>query len=348
MTEPAASESPTIMARLLKIEGRIEIGQFWPGGSSDADTTKIQLSVEPGAFSFDFDGQGFRRTDVFEGAEARGTGRTQVISAARKVTVRLQGIDAPELHYRASGLRQSAEISSDERAAFNRLNREDRRQFFGETATVALADFLSTLGADEIPCQFYSFVEAPGEAIDTYGRFVGNIMVGQGFLTDLNLWLTEEGWVFPTFYGSMADAEIRLFLEAMAKGKAKGRVWANYSRDTRGFDAGLIYRGKGVAIDPAADVGPVVMPKIFRRLLAFNFEKAAGVRKGSFKAYLKERRDECFELEDFLEQGSNAARLTTLDRFMTGTRFRPEPQDIVFREKPSSLFDANDMKITAF
>ncbi|MGL4440564.1 MAG: thermonuclease family protein [Bosea sp. (in: a-proteobacteria)] len=336
------------MARLLKIAGKIEIDQFWPDGSSDADTTKIQLSVEPGAFSFDFDGQGFRRTDVFEGAEARGTGRKQVISAARKVTVRLQGIDAPELHYRASALKQSPEISAAERAEFNRLNGKERRQFLGETATVALAEFLSTLGAGSIPCEFYSFVDKPGDAIDTYGRFVGNIMVGQGFLTDINLWLTEQGWVYPTFYSSMDDAEIQLFLDAMAKGKTKGRAWASYNRDTRKFDPGLVYRGKGVPVNAAADVGPVLMPKIFRRLLAFNFEKAAGVRSGSFKAYLKERRDECFALGDFLEQGPDAAALTTLDRFMTGTRFRPEPQELVFREKSSSLFDANGVRITAF
>lgn len=336
------------MARLLRIEGKIDISQFWPGGSSDADTTKIQLSVEPGAFAFDFDGQGFRRTDVFEGAEARGTGRKKVISAARKVTVRLQGIDAPELHYRAGALKQSSEISPEERAAFNQLNSKERRQFLGETATVALANFLATFGSGAIPCQFYTFVDAPGDAIDTYGRFVGNIMVGPGFLTDVNLWLAEQGWAFPTFYSSMAKAEITLFLDAMEKGKAKGRVWDNYSRDTRGFDPDLVYRGEGATIDAAADVGPVLMPKVFRRLLAFTFEKTAGIRTGSFKAYLKERRDECFGLNDFLEQGSEAATLTTLDRFMTGTRFRPEPQDLVFREKPSSLFDANGVRITSF
>jgi endonuclease YncB( thermonuclease family) len=336
------------MARLLKIEGRIETVQFWPGGSSDADTTKIQLSVEPGAFSFDFDGAGFRRTDAFEGAEARGTGRKKVISAARKVTVRLQGIDAPELHYRAGALKQSPDISAAERAEFNRLNKHERRQFLGETATVALAEFLASIGQGSVPCQFFSFVDKPGDAIDTYGRFVGNIMVGQGFQTDLNLWLTEQGWVYPTFYSSMDDAEIQLFLDAMAKGKAKGRVWANYNRDTRKFDPDLVYRDEGAAIDAAADVGPVLMPKLFRRLLAFNFEKGAGIRAGSFKAYLKERRDECFALDDFLVQGPNAAELTTLDRFMTGARFRPEPHELVFREKPSSLFDANGVRITAF
>jgi endonuclease YncB( thermonuclease family) len=336
------------MPRLLKIEGFIDIDQFWPDGASDADTTKIQLSVQPGAFSYEFEPDVFRRTDVFEGAEARGTGRKKVISAGRKITVRLQGVDAPELHYKASALKSSPEISAAERTAFNTLNRHERRQYLGETATVALADYLRTLGQGGIPCQFYSFVDAPGDVIDTYGRFVGNIMVGPGFRTDLNLWLCKEGWVYPTFYSSMASDEIKLFLDAMAEARPKGRVWANYARDTRKIDLDLLYRAPGATPDPAADVGPILMPKIFRRLLAFTIEKRVGIRGGSFRAYLKERRDECFALDDFLEQGPHAAEITTLDRLMSGVRFRPEPHELVFRKKPSSLFDAQDRRITAF
>jgi endonuclease YncB( thermonuclease family) len=336
------------MPRMLKIEGSIDVGQFWPDGSSDADTTKIQLSVQPGAFSYEFEPDVFRRTDVFEGAEARGTGRKKVISAARKITVRLQGIDAPELHYKASALKSSPEISAAERTAFNDLNRHERRQYLGETATVALAAFLRTLGQGSIPCQFYSFVDAPGDVIDTYGRFVGNIMVGAGFLTDLNLWLCKEAWVYPTFYSSMSADEIALYLGAMEEGRPKGRVWANYTRDTRKIDLDLFYREPGAAPDAAADAGPILMPKIFRRLLAFTIEKRVGIRSGSFRTYLKERRDECFALDDFLDQGPHAADITTLDRFMTGVRFRPEPQELVFREKPSSLFDAAGGRITAF
>ncbi|MCX7325452.1 MAG: hypothetical protein NTZ14_13695 [Hyphomicrobiales bacterium] len=53
-------------------------------------------------------------------------------------------------------------------------------------------------------------------------------------------------------------------------------------------------------------------------------------------------------MQDFLEQGPHAAALKTLDRFMTGVRFRPEPKELVFREQPSSLFDASGVRITSF
>jgi endonuclease YncB( thermonuclease family) len=336
------------MARLLKIEGRIALDQFWPEGASDADTTKIALTVAPGAFSYDVEGQGFTPTDVFEDAVALGQGRKKVISASRRITVRLQGVDAPELHYKAAALPRRDDVTPALRDEYNALNRKEKRQWLGESATVALADFLRGFGAGSVPCQFYSFVETPGDVIDTYGRFVGNIMVGPAFDIDLNLWLTAEGWVYPTFYASMDDAEIQLYLDALPGARAKGRCWAAYSRDIRSFERDLVYRGEGAAFDAAQDAGPVLMPKLFRRLVAFDLEKAVGLRRGSFKTYLKERRDGCYALADFMEQGPFAATPRTLDAFQRGPMFRLEPHELVFQEKPSTLVDGAGRRITRF
>lgn len=35
---------------LLEVRGTIDLAQFWPTGESDADTTKVLLSVGPDAF----------------------------------------------------------------------------------------------------------------------------------------------------------------------------------------------------------------------------------------------------------------------------------------------------------
>ncbi|MEI9911090.1 MAG: hypothetical protein WDO71_16280 [Bacteroidota bacterium] len=91
----------------LRIHGTIDLIQFWPKGSSDADTTKIKLVV--GANSFEYKKEGaasFKKTNAFKGAKSRGTITADVIktSAAtglQTITVRLQGVDAPELHFRA-------------------------------------------------------------------------------------------------------------------------------------------------------------------------------------------------------------------------------------------------------
>ena len=54
------------------------------------------------------------------------------------------------------------------------------RQNQGETATVRLAQYLGTLGASPVSCQFVTELvdeEGPGDAIDKYGRFVGNVRI---------------------------------------------------------------------------------------------------------------------------------------------------------------------------
>src|SRR5262249_8124173 len=83
----------------LRVTGTIDVGQFWPGGESDADTTKVLVSVSDG---FEYHGDpahAFRPTHAFDGAEVHGKIRKTVLDNKGRVTIRLQGIDAPELHY---------------------------------------------------------------------------------------------------------------------------------------------------------------------------------------------------------------------------------------------------------
>lgn len=337
------------MPGLLRIEGTIGIDQFWPEGSSDADTTKILVRVDRDGFAFAADGRRFRPTQVFFGAEARGTGRKAVIDSAGRITVRLQGIDAPELHFKAAALpRSRPEVTPERRAAYNALNRTERRQYLGETATVALAAWLRRHGTSDVRCRFVSAVETPGDVIDTYGRFVGNIAVGRRFATDVNLWLAAQGWVYPTYYSSMSADEIEALQTAARKGRRRGRVWRHLTGDTGHFEPDRIYRGKGALPDAAADTGPIVMPKLFRRQVAYHMEKGADVFGGSFRDFLEARREGCFLTQDFLEQGANAADLKLFHEFLEGDRFTLGPEDLVFREKPSALFDANGRRITSF
>jgi endonuclease YncB( thermonuclease family) len=333
---------------MLRIEGRIDVDQFWPAGQSDADTTKIVVHVNRSSFFFAADGQDFRPTTVFFGARSRGTGTKQVVSDDGKITVRLQGVDAPELHFRAAALKKSPDVSDTERAAYNTLNRPKRRQYWGETATVALARMLRRIDATALDCVFVSAVDAPGDVVDTYGRFVGNIRVGADFARDLNLWLAEEGWVFPSFYSSMSADEIEALIAACKKGKRKRRVWPAYSDDTASFDPDLVYRGEGVPIDAAADRGPILMPKVYRRQVAYRMERGARVFRGSFTAFLKSRPDDCYGTKDFLDQGHAAATIMKLHDFMDGDRIALKPEDVVFREKPSRLVDTNGRTITRF
>jgi endonuclease YncB( thermonuclease family) len=143
-----------------------------------------------------------------------------VIDKNGRITVRLQGIDAPELHYRAGPLAKSRpEVTPAKRQEFNALNKIARRQYWAETATVALARKLANLDNAKVACEVYSLVDHPYELVDTYGRVVGNVRVGTDFRIDVNVWLVilSKGQfllephevVFKEKFSSVVDAKGR-------------------------------------------------------------------------------------------------------------------------------------------
>ena len=336
------------MSGLLRVRGTIELDQFWPGGSADADTSKVQVTVGKDAFAFATDGKKFKTTNVLNNAIVVGASSGPVIDTKSRVTVRLQGIDATELHYKAGALKKSRkDVTDKKRAAYNAENKTERRQYWAETATVAMAKKLGSFGATSIACEVYSLVDHPYELVDTYGRIVGNIRVGKKFALDINTWLTTQGWVFPTFYSSMSEEEINVLLAAAAKGRKKGRVWSTLSDDTSKFKADLLYRKSG-PIDAQNDNGSVIMPKLFRRQVAYKMEMHAKLFAGTFAEFLAVRPDECYLTDEFLEQGPHAAKTRRLDELMTGKRFTLEPQEVVFREKFSSVVNAVGKRIETF
>ena len=89
---------------LLQLRGSIALDQFWPTGRSDADTTKILLTVSPNAIEFRKNSSSpFHSTHVFDNAVVKGRTSKPPIKNGQ-VTIRLQGIDATELHYQPSPL----------------------------------------------------------------------------------------------------------------------------------------------------------------------------------------------------------------------------------------------------
>jgi endonuclease YncB( thermonuclease family) len=328
---------------VLKVRGTIPIAQFWPDGTADADTTKILVSVRHDSFSFSEDGRNFRVTHVFDDARVVGKSRGPVIRNDH-ITVRLQGVDAPELHYRAAALPRSDEISEQVRRRFNDLNKE-RRQHWAESATLALRRKLANFGRDRIECEAVSLVDHPHELVDTYGRAVANIRVGSNFDADINLWLAEEAWAVPTFYTSMTREEIDALLEAMRKGQRKGRVVGAVTGDTTKFDKNLLYRPHG---EPQGDNGPLLMPKLFRRQVAYQMQRLAGVVRGPFKSFLARSPDPCFELEHFVDMTLHSAPEKKLDQFVQGARFTRDPHELVFKEKFSSVVDPQGRRLERF
>jgi len=348
----ACVEKETRIMGLLKVKGTLDLSQFWPGGQSDADTAHVLL--KPNAFKFqEHPGAPFKVTHVFDAAKVKGKfGTKPAIDKKNRITIRFQGIDATELHFSASPVNKKlkAQMTPAQLAKLKQLNK-NYRQFFGETAPVKLHEFLTGPGQAQLPCTVTTAVNSPNDVFDTYGRFVGDILVKIGGQeVNVNHWLVEQGWAFPTFYASMSNDEIQVLLTAAAKGRKKtGRAEKNLQKVVGTLDKTLVFRRRGATFDAAKDKGPALMPKLFRRLCTFTVHKGAGVATGNLHNFIKNSKpaDDCFLTNDFLEQGVTAAPVHLLSEFVGNDgKITKEPQELVFRENASTLVGPDGKPIT--
>ena len=289
----------------------------------------------------------FKVTHVFEGATVKGKVSKAVIDSQQRITIRLQGIDATELHYRPTN--PVSKPSAGQKAAFNAAN-GNFRQPFGETATIELNKFLSKAGASPIACVVRTAVDTPGEVFDTFGRFIGDIIVKIGGKEqNANQWLAASGWAFPTFYSSMSAQEINDLIKLSEKARqAKAGIWKKATSDLTPFDRKMVFRKNGVP-DPAKDVGPAMMPKMFRRRSTYGVAKVANLVSGSLQAYLKAHPDHCFKTSEFLSQGPTAATPHLLDQFVTAqSQFTVAAKDLVFQELGSRVIGKNGKPVLSF
>ena len=326
---------------LLRVKGSIDINQFWPTGKSphilsDADT--VHVEVNP-ATSFVFEGNVTRAFDFAWIKTRKNTDGSRspiyiIVSqqaANAHIKVRLQGIDAPELHYRV-----------DEK-------KPEVRQHWGKRAALELRKFLQSRASGmKIDCHVETIVKSPNDAFDMYGRFIGDIMIaGPGGILNVNHWLVEQGWAFPAYYNSMQIGEINAINARWAKAK-------------NGFLKSIVNRAKndmyglpaGKAGDPPAeaktDKGPVVFPKMFRRLVGFNENSKGATTLAAFLALPSKKNDLVIDLAVFKTltpaQRAHPAKKNSgvpVIKFHTlvtdGNRLDPKPETMVFVEEPAVL-----------
>ena len=309
---------------LLILRGTLDTTQFWPTGESDADTVKVDVTGQATPWKFDD-----KITHAFDGAFVRGKVRKSVLDKHNRVTIRLQGIDAPELHYPPRNYRQPT----------------------GESAAAALGAFAAAIGPKIVPCRVTTQVAEPNDVFDTYGRMVGDVWLTVGGKdTDVNLWLAREGWAFPTFYTSMTDAEIKQVMQLTeAARQAKKNIWKHYTSKIGPLDTSLVFRPKG---PPGPDPGTVCMPKLFRRLCAWQDAKTKGTTTATtLKAFLGKLKppDLFMQTADFLQNSIHSAQqLHLAAEIGAGDVLQLSPKDMVFSEKPSTLVNAVGTLITGW
>lgn len=326
---------------LLQVAGTLDVRQFWPEGISDADTTSIKVQItDPTAFQFRaHPDAALKPTHVFSGAYVYGGPKAQPairgIDRDPHITVRLQGIDAPELHFQPP-----------------LKNGMDFRQILGETCTVKLKEHLQFLLHDQatLPCLVVTAVNSPDEVFDMYGRFIGDILVRQGHTTiNINHWLVQHGWAFPSYYVSMTPGEIDAIQHLTIAGKqVHDGVYGHLTQDIADINWSLGFRHP--SHHPLASAEPsgknVLMPKLFRRLATWSVQCRNGYAQ-DFATFVREQQKghkECHLLADWLKNGDKAA-MHGLDDFIksghaSNGHFTAVPDQLIFAEAPSHLYDS--------
>ncbi len=293
----------------VEIRGRLNVDQFWPKGSSDADT--VVVDVEKVLVDGD-------ESPVFDGAFVLDHGKRQPVLDRGRVRVRLEGIDAPELHYPTT--------EPGVLIGRNAQYRQPRAQL----GCLHLRDKLGPGAA--LSARVTTDVETPNDVFDVYGRFVGVVVAntaGPGTVV-VNEALLEAGLALPSIYTSMDRTAARRYLRLASEARSNQRgVWRWYTTELH-FDE-TMHHEKNADGD---DVGPPVLPKLFRRLAVHEVHK--GQVRG-FKSWLRERRDRVRSMTAWLEQGDAGAEVEDLADYVSDDspkpRFLAEPAGLVFVEK---------------
>jgi len=338
----------------LEVRGTVAIAQFWPVGRADADTVNVEIGMAADTFRFRASpGAASKATRAFDGARVRTQyGASEVArktsATTRLVDVRLEGIDAPELHYRATAAKK---LTAEQRKAMPALGHE-YRQRGAESCALLMKEKLAKLadGAASVPCRVVTAVDRPGDVCDMYGRMVGTLLVGAGADEfDLNEWLVRQGLALPSFWNSMDEASIAALVAAAGEARKKRRglfAAGRFTRDAVRFRYTDTYRKGSAAVTAWSDDGECCLPKLYRRKTSWAANKKHGLAKVSFDRWLADHPDSVHLLADYREQGSAAAPIHHLHDFVKASRFTRDPFELVYREDPSKLVDANGKTVT--
>ena len=336
---------------MLTVVGTIDISQFWPAtkGNNSSDGDTLHLKVDP-ATSFLFTSATAakpKKTAAFTGSYVndRGT-KKKVITAKSEIRIRLQGVDTPELHYPVI-----AKVHATKKGKFG----NEFRQPYGAGAANALHQHLKALagagGGTVIHAAFVTQIDHPNDAVDSHGRFVGDVLVGTAAGKSVNVWLVENGWAHPLLYDSMTGTEVTAIVEAWKKGRKIAR------RPGKSLQKALqpFVPEANVKNAKLPDGGKVNIPKIFRRQATFWTQIAGPLTPAEFVKQLKQgakgKADTAYPLAYFL---ANIGKLDRKKRVKMVSKIGPKgetlfsPEELVFTEDPSTLFDAADQKVTGW
>jgi endonuclease YncB( thermonuclease family) len=336
---------------MLTVVGSLDISQFWPAskGNNSSDGDTVHLKVDP-TTSFLFSSAPGKKPKVakaFVGAYVVDHNQKKnVITSKSEIKIRLQGIDTPELHYPV--------IGAGKWDPSKKPLASEYRQPYGAGAANALHAYLQTFitgGGTMLHARFVTQIDKPADAIDSHGRFVGDIVIGTAASKSINTWLVENGWAYPLFYDSMTAAEVNTLVSAWNNGKTlAARPGKSIQKPLQPFNPSV-----NVNNAKLPDGGKLNYPKIFRRQAAFWTQIPGTLSGADFFAKLKKgqkgKSDLAYPLAYFL---ANITKLKPKNRVPLWSKIGAQgqsnfaPPDLVYKEDASRLLKANGQPVTGF
>ncbi|MES0068478.1 hypothetical protein NKJ73_22060 [Mesorhizobium sp. M0074] len=360
----------------VEILGEVDVFQYWPHGVSDVDTLKFipdlttatylsdSAPVKVGAY-FEHGGS-FQPDDNEPGVE-----RFKAIlrsSSGGSLSVRLQGIDAPETHY-APNLREGMFDGDYAKWIAKHMSRQmSYRQPYGKLCTDFFANGLrSKLGIGpydpanpevKVTAKLRVLADSINSAADVFGRVVGYVAISHnGQDVVLNDVALSEGFAFCSFYGSMTLHEMQrladLFAAHGSDRARRSQLRSNVSNHLRDFEPGLCTT-KSMRDTDLDDNGANSIrgtdsfrskcfdPKLFRRCVDWIGRREALNDASTLLDYMRANDEEVVLLSDFAAANGD---WTQARKFSMGSligrdgAFRYKPGEVVFEARPITIVD---------
>jgi endonuclease YncB( thermonuclease family) len=344
---------------IIKISGKILFSQFFGEkteidgrsvwGGSDADTCKLTLNSNPIKFQSSPDSSWQDNIRLFDKAfsyEEETGKRINIIGTdldnSKIIKIRLQGLDAPELHYRA--IKGDTFLYDDKLSVFNTIKEAfDLRQAFGAKAANKLVEFLKEYSTNEKFVNAYalSSIDKPSQLIDKFGRAICDIYVyndDENNGINVNQWLVKEGWAFPDFYDSMSNEEITTLRKlGNDAGNQKAGMRNFLSNSLLDLDYNLLLDKENAKQIIDNENGKLNLPKFFRKQVDWKILGNSGSKVKNLKKFISNRKTICYKVDEFLEKRNNAEIYQLSDFISEDGIISVGPGDLVNIESESVL-----------
>lgn len=352
----------------VQISGKVDVFQYWPHDASDVDTLKFIPDLSSATYFSDSPpvnvGAFFQDGGIFQPDDNK-PGEEKFRPIVRKfggiwLSVRLQGIDAPETHY-APNFREGMFDGDYAKWIAKHVSRQKSyRQPYGKLCTDLFGSGIrekfdirspgSTAPEVLVDAKLKILADSINGAVDVFCRVVGYAtLVGNGQEVVANDYALSNGFAFCSFYGSMAIEEMARLSELYdahgAGGASKSHLRRNVSRQLRDFEPEL-WTTRSMRDtdrdDNGADSFPSKCfdPKMFRRCIDWVGRREALGEPAALLDYMRANSEEVAHRIDFVAAGGkweNSRKITMGSLIGEDGAFLYRPGDVVFESRPVTV-----------